>query len=48
VDRVTALASEPRSTLEYLLEDYDNGLALREAEGVLRGGVNVASDSRKQ
>jgi 4-phosphopantoate--beta-alanine ligase len=38
VDRVKALASEPRSILEGLLENYDNGMALREAEAVLRGG----------
>ncbi len=38
VDRVTALAPEPRSILDNLLENYDNGLALREAEAVLRGG----------
>src|SRR5215831_15391707 len=37
VDRVTALASEPRSILERLVENYDNGLALREAEAALRG-----------
>jgi 4-phosphopantoate---beta-alanine ligase len=39
VDRVKALASEPRSILDDLLENYDNGLALREAEAVLRGGA---------
>jgi 4-phosphopantoate---beta-alanine ligase len=39
VDRVKALASEPRSILDDLLENYDNGLALREAESVLRGGA---------
>lgn len=38
VDRAATLASEPRSTLDNLLENYDNGLALREAEAVLRGG----------
>jgi 4-phosphopantoate--beta-alanine ligase len=38
VDRAQALASEPRSTLDSLLESYDNGLALREAEAVLRRG----------
>jgi 4-phosphopantoate---beta-alanine ligase len=38
-DRVKALSSEPRSILEDLLENYDNGLALREAEAVLRGGA---------
>jgi 4-phosphopantoate---beta-alanine ligase len=42
VDRVTALASESRSTLENLVEDYDNGLALREAEAALRGVVHSA------
>jgi 4-phosphopantoate--beta-alanine ligase len=40
VDRVTALASEPRSTLDNLLENYDNGQALRDAETVLRGVVH--------
>ncbi|MBO0861956.1 MAG: phosphopantothenate/pantothenate synthetase [Chloracidobacterium sp.] len=39
VDRVKALASEPRSRLDYLLEHYENGQTLREAEGVLRGGT---------
>jgi 4-phosphopantoate--beta-alanine ligase len=48
VDRVTALASEPRPALDNILENYDNGLALREAEAVLRGGVHVASDAQKQ
>jgi 4-phosphopantoate--beta-alanine ligase len=51
VDRVTALASEPRSVpddLDDLLENYDNGLALCEAEAVLRGVVHVASDAQKQ
>ena len=38
-DRVKALASEPRSILDGLLENYDNTVALREAEGVLRGGA---------
>ena len=47
-DRVTALASEPRSTLDNLLENYDNGQALRDAETVLRGGVHVTSDAKKQ
>jgi 4-phosphopantoate---beta-alanine ligase len=40
VDRVKALASEPRPSsedLDGLLENYDNSLALREAEAVLRG-----------
>ncbi len=37
VNRVEALASEPRSTLENRLENYDNGVALREAEAALRG-----------
>jgi 4-phosphopantoate--beta-alanine ligase len=37
VDRVKAMASAPRSVLDGLLEHYDNGLALREAEAVLRG-----------
>jgi 4-phosphopantoate---beta-alanine ligase len=37
VDRVKALVSEPRSILDGLLENYDNGLALLEAEAVLRG-----------
>jgi 4-phosphopantoate--beta-alanine ligase len=45
VDRTPALASEPRSTLDNLLENYDNDLALREAEAVLRGVVHVASDA---
>jgi 4-phosphopantoate--beta-alanine ligase len=40
VDRVTALASEPRAILDNLLENYDNGQALREAEAVLRGVVH--------
>jgi 4-phosphopantoate--beta-alanine ligase len=40
VDRVTGLASEPRSALEGLLENYDNGLALGEAEAVLRSGAD--------
>jgi 4-phosphopantoate---beta-alanine ligase len=48
VDRVTALASEPRSNLDSLLEKYDNGVALREAETVLRGVVQFASDPQKQ
>jgi 4-phosphopantoate--beta-alanine ligase len=39
VDRVKALASEPGSILDDLLENYDNGLALRQAEAVLRGGA---------
>jgi 4-phosphopantoate--beta-alanine ligase len=39
VDRVKALASEPRSILDGLLENYDNGMALREAEALLRGGA---------
>src|SRR5262249_48099506 len=38
VDRVTALASEPGVTVDDLLKNYDNGLTLREAETVLRGG----------
>ena len=37
-DLVKELATEPLSTLQNLLENYDNGLALREAETVLRGG----------
>lgn len=37
VDRVKALASEPRPILDGLLENYDNGLALLEAEAILRG-----------
>lgn len=37
VDRVKALATESSSILGALLENYDNGLALREAEAVLRG-----------
>ncbi|MGH9754311.1 MAG: phosphopantothenate/pantothenate synthetase [Blastocatellia bacterium] len=48
VDRAQALASEPRSTLDGLLESYDNGLALREAKAVLRGVAHFASDARKQ
>jgi 4-phosphopantoate---beta-alanine ligase len=48
VDRVKAFASEPRSIPDGLLENYDNGLALREAEAVLRGIVHVASDAQKQ
>jgi 4-phosphopantoate---beta-alanine ligase len=48
VDRVTALASEPRSGLDNLLEKYDNGVALREAEAVLRGFVHVTSDALKE
>jgi 4-phosphopantoate--beta-alanine ligase len=47
VDRVKSLASEPRSILDGLLENYDNGLALLEAEAALRGGAHVASDARK-
>jgi len=38
-DRVKALASEPRSILDGLLENYDNAVALCEAEAVLRGGT---------
>jgi len=37
-DRVKELASGPPSTLHNLLENYDNGMALREAEKILRGG----------
>jgi len=37
-DRVKELASGPPSTLHNLLENYDNGIALREAEKILRGG----------
>jgi 4-phosphopantoate--beta-alanine ligase len=48
VDRVTALASEPSPALDNLLENYDNGLALREAEATLRGVVRVAGDALKQ
>jgi 4-phosphopantoate--beta-alanine ligase len=48
VDRAQALASEPRSTLDSLLGNYDNGLALREAEAALRGVVHVAGDAQKQ
>jgi 4-phosphopantoate--beta-alanine ligase len=40
VDRVTALASEPRAILDNLLENYDNGQALHEAEAILRGDVH--------
>jgi 4-phosphopantoate---beta-alanine ligase len=42
VDRVTGLASEPRSTLDGLLENYDNGLALRGAEAALRSGADIS------
>jgi 4-phosphopantoate---beta-alanine ligase len=46
-DRVKALDSEPLSTLRDLLENYDNGLTLREAEAILRGVAQIAvSDSR--
>jgi 4-phosphopantoate---beta-alanine ligase len=48
VDRVKALASEPNSALNNLLENYDNGLALREAEATLRGVVQVAGDDKIQ
>jgi 4-phosphopantoate--beta-alanine ligase len=48
VDRVKTLASEPRSNLDNLVENYDNGVALREAETVLRGVVQFASDTQKQ
>jgi len=37
-DRIKELASGPPSTLHNLLENYDNGKALREAEKILRGG----------
>jgi hypothetical protein len=30
-----------------LLENYDNGLALREAEAVLRGVARVANEAQK-
>jgi 4-phosphopantoate---beta-alanine ligase len=39
VERVKVRASESRSILDGLLENYDNDLALREAEAVLRGGA---------
>jgi 4-phosphopantoate--beta-alanine ligase len=39
VDRAQALALEPLPVPDGLLEKYDNGLALREAETVLRGGA---------
>ena len=48
VDRVKALASESNWALNNLLENYDNGLALREAEATLRGVVQVAGDDKKQ
>jgi 4-phosphopantoate---beta-alanine ligase len=37
VERVNGMASEPRPILDGLLENYDNEMALREAEAVLRG-----------
>jgi 4-phosphopantoate---beta-alanine ligase len=37
VDRVRAFASEPPSTLLEVLENYDNGVVLQEAEMILRG-----------
>jgi 4-phosphopantoate--beta-alanine ligase len=37
VERVKGAASEPRSIPDGLLENYDNDMALREAEAVLRG-----------
>jgi 4-phosphopantoate--beta-alanine ligase len=48
VDRVKALATESRSILDDLLDNYDNGLALCEAEAVLRRVVHIASDAQKQ
>ena len=48
-DRVKELASEPHSTLRNLLDNYDNGMALREAETTLRGFVQgEMSDGQKQ
>src|SRR5215813_7297335 len=46
-DRVKALASEPRSTLDGLLENYDNGLALRGAEAALRSGADLSPPMRR-
>jgi len=40
VETASALASEPRSTLDSLVENYDNGLALRAAEAALRSGAD--------
>jgi 4-phosphopantoate--beta-alanine ligase len=48
VDRAKSLASEPRAILDNLLENYDNGQALLDAETVLRGSVPIASDAKKQ
>jgi 4-phosphopantoate--beta-alanine ligase len=42
VNQASALASEPRSTLNNLLENYDNDLALREAEAALRSGADFS------
>jgi 4-phosphopantoate--beta-alanine ligase len=36
--RATALASKPQPALQQLLDQYDNGETLREAEASLRGG----------
>jgi 4-phosphopantoate---beta-alanine ligase len=42
VDLASAFASEPRLTLDNILENYDNGLALSEAEAVLRSGADFS------
>jgi 4-phosphopantoate---beta-alanine ligase len=43
IDRVRALAPEPPSTLQKILESYENAAALREAEATLRG-VSMAEN----